>query len=211
MTRRAKPENDIHGAPEPANAPGPTAKATEQPDPSPAGSADDAAAIIARLEADNAALKDRLLRALAETENVRRRAERELNDARQYAVAKFAGDMLGVADNIERAIANVPAQVREGDEAVRTLIEGVELTEKELLRSLERHGVRKLDPLGERFDPNFHEALFEVLDPSVPSGTVSKVIGAGYSIGTRSLRPARVGVSSGGPRQPAESGAGRQP
>ncbi|MGJ4859677.1 nucleotide exchange factor GrpE [Labrys sp. La1] len=211
MTRRAKPENDIHGAPEPTNAPGPTAKATEQSDPSPAGSADDAAAIIARLEADNAALKDRLLRALAETENVRRRAERELNDARQYAVAKFAGDMLGVADNIERAIANVPAQVREGDEAVRTLIEGVELTEKELLRSLERHGVRKLDPLGERFDPNFHEALFEVLDPSVPSGTVSKVIGAGYSIGTRSLRPARVGVSSGGPRQPAESGVGRQP
>jgi molecular chaperone GrpE len=205
MTRRAKPENDIHGAPEP------TAKATEQADPSPVGSADDAAAIIARLEADNAALKDRLLRALAETENVRRRAERELNDARQYAVAKFAGDMLGVADNIERAIANVPAQVREGDDAVRTLIEGVELTEKELLRSLERHGVRKLDPLGERFDPNFHEALFEVPDPSVPSGTVSKVIGAGYSIGTRSLRPARVGVSSGGPRQPAEPGAGRQP
>lgn len=211
MTRRAKPENDIHGSPEPANASEPTAKATDRGDPSAAGPAEDAAAVIARLETDNAALKDRLLRALAETENVRRRAERDLNDARQYAIAKFAGDMLAVADNIERAIANVPAQAREGDEAVRTLIEGVELTEKELLRALERHGVRKLDPLGERFDPNFHEAMFEVPDPSVPSGTVSKVVDAGYSIGARSLRPARVGVSSGGPRQPAEPGAGRQP
>jgi molecular chaperone GrpE len=129
---------------------------------------------------------------------VRRRAERDLNDMRQYAVANFAGDMLKVADNMERAIASVPAQLRESEGPVRALIEGVELTEKEMLHALEKHGVKKLDPVGERFDPNFHEALFAVPDPSVPNGTVSQVVEAGYSIGSRSLRPAKVGVTRGG-------------
>jgi molecular chaperone GrpE len=152
---------------------------------------------LSKLEAENVELKDRLLRALAETENVRRRAERDLSDMRQYAVAKFAGDMLSVADNMERAIASIPAQVRESDGPVRALIEGVELTEKELLQALEKHGVKKLSPVGQRFDPNFHEALFAVPDPSVPNGTVSKVVEAGYSIGSRSLRPAKVGVTRG--------------
>ena len=156
---------------------------------------------FARLETENADLKDRLLRALADAENTRRRAERDLNDARQYAVTKFAGDMVNVADNLERAMANLPDELRQGTAAVRTFVEGVELTEKELLRALEKHGVKKLEPAGSRFDPNFHEAMFQVQDPSVPSGTVTTVLQPGYSIGTRSLRPAKVGVASGGPRQ----------
>ena len=156
--------------------------------------------VLTKLQAENADLKDRLLRTMAEVENVRRRGEREVGDTRQYAIAKFAGDMLGIADNMERALANVPAEARESDAAVKTLVEGVELTEKELLRSLERHGVKKLDPKGERFDPNFHQAIFEVPDPSVPNGTVAQVVQVGYSIGTRVLRPAMVGVARGGPK-----------
>lgn len=155
-------------------------------------------AALAELQSENAALKDRLLRALAETENVRRRAERDLGDMRQYAVAKFAADLLPVADNLERAIASVPAETLRDDGIVKALLEGVELTEKELLRALERHGVTKLLPVGERFDPNFHEALFEVPDPTVPDGTVSRIVEPGYSIGTRPLRPAKVGVARGG-------------
>lgn len=151
---------------------------------------------LARLEAENADLKDRLLRALAEIENVRRRAERDLNDMRQYAVAKFAGDMLSVADNMERAIASIPEEARKSEVAIRTLIAGVELTEKAMLQALKKHGVKKLMPVGERFDPNFHEALFEVPDPTLPPGTVSKVVEPGYSIGTRPLRPAKVGIAA---------------
>ncbi|HMN70549.1 MAG TPA: nucleotide exchange factor GrpE [Rhodoblastus sp.] len=173
-----------------------------------------------RLRKENADLKDRLLRALAEVENTRRRAERDLSDARRYAITQFASDMLPAADNLERAIASIPAQAREGDKAVRTLIQGVELTERELLRSLEKHGVEKLDPMGARFDPNFHEAMFETPDASVPSGTVTTVVQPGYAIGSRALRPAKVGVSRGGPRigvappldepgHPPKNGAGR--
>ncbi|MDT3379842.1 nucleotide exchange factor GrpE [Labrys neptuniae] len=166
---------------------------------------DNAFEVLTKLQAENAELKDRVLRAMAEIENVRRRGERELNDARQYAIAKFAGDMLGVADNMERALASVPAEARETDAAVKALMEGVELTEKEMLRSLEKHGVRKLDPKGERFDPNFHQAMFEIPDPSVPNGTVAQVVQVGYSIGSRVLRPAMVGVARGGPKQAAEA------
>ncbi|MGY3584086.1 molecular chaperone GrpE [Bradyrhizobium sp. USDA 4341] len=173
--------------------------------PDPGGAADSGGAAASdpssedhtQLLAENAELKDRLLRALAEVENTRRRAERDLDNMRQYAITKFAGDMLIVADNLERAIASIPASVREPEAALRTLVEGVGLTEKELLRALEKHGIRKLDPVGERFDPNLHEALFEVPDPSVPRGTVMKVLQPGYAIGSRALRPAKVGIASG--------------
>lgn len=154
---------------------------------------------LERLEADNKSLQDRLLRALAETENVRRRAERDVNDARQYAVTQFARDITKVADNLERAISSIPEEIGHGNGPVRTLIEGVELTEKELLRTLEKHGVTKLNPAGEAFDPNFHEAMFETEDPSIPHGTVTMVAEPGYTIGTRPLRPAKVAVSRGGP------------
>jgi molecular chaperone GrpE len=167
---------------------------------------DNAFEVLTKLQAENAELKDKLLRTLAEVENVRRRGEREVNDTRQYAVAKFAGDMLDVADNMARALANTPAEAKESDAAVKTLVEGVELTEKAMLRALEKHGVKKLDPKGERFDPNFHQAIFEVPDPSVPNGTVAQVVQVGYSIGTRVLRPAMVGVARGGPKVAAAEG-----
>lgn len=160
---------------------------------------------LERLEAENKSLQDRLLRALAETENVRRRAERDLNDARQYAVTQFARDMTKVADNLERAIGSIPDEVRRHQGPVKTLIEGVELTGKELLRALEKHGVAKLHPQGEAFDPNFHEAMFETDDPSVPHGTVTMVAEPGYAIGTRPLRPAKVAVSRGGPARGGEN------
>jgi molecular chaperone GrpE len=160
---------------------------------------------ITSLEAENKELQDRLLRALAETENVRKRSERDVSNARQYAVTEFARDMASVADNLDRAVSAIPDDVRRDEGPIKTLIEGVELTEKELLRSLEKHGVRKLNPAGEAFDPNFHEAIFETEDPSVPHGTVTLVAEPGYSIGARPLRPAKVGVSRGGPARGPQS------
>lgn len=152
---------------------------------------------VTKLESEVAGLKDRLLRALAEVENVRRRAERDVSDARQFAVSNFARDMINVADNLKRAISSVSEAAIGRDDALKTLVEGVGLTEKEMLRSLERHGVKKIDPAGERFDPNFHEAMFEMPDPKTPAGNVAQVISPGYAIGSRALRPAKVGVSSG--------------
>ena len=136
-----------------------------------------------------AELKDKLLRTLAEVENIRRRTEREVADARSYAISKFAGDMLGVADNMGRALAALPAEARDSaDATVKALLDGAELTEREMLRALEKHGVKRLDPKGEKFDPNFHQAIFEVPDPAVPAGTVAQVVQVGYSIGDRVLR-----------------------
>ena len=158
----------------------------------------DPVAVLAREAAD---LKDRLLRTLAEMENLRRRTEREVADAKTYGIANFARDMLGVADNLRRALDHLPAEARESaDAALKGLIEGVEVTERDFLSRLTRHGVKKLEPQGERFDPNLHEALFEVPDESVPAGTVAQVIESGYTIGDRVLRPAKVGVSKGGPK-----------
>ncbi len=161
---------------------------------------------VAALEAEIKSVQDRLLRALAETENVRRRAERDVGDAKQYAVTQFARDMTRVADNLERAITSIPEELRHVEGPVKTLIEGVELTGKELLRSLEKHGVTKLDPKGEAFDPNFHEAMFEAEDPDVPHGTVTMVAEPGYAIGSRPLRPAKVAVSRGGPPRKPQQG-----
>jgi molecular chaperone GrpE len=155
---------------------------------------------IAMLEAEKADLKDKLLRTLADMENLRRRTERETADARAYAVTNFARDMLTVADNIRRALESTPAEAREGEGALKPLVEGIELTERDFLKSLERHGVKRLDPHGQKFDPNLHQAMFEVPDPSVPSGTVVQVVQTGYVIGDRVLRPALVGVAKGGPK-----------
>jgi molecular chaperone GrpE len=172
-------------------------------DAAPEGAAEQAAAI----EAEVAGLKDQLLRTLADMENLRRRTEREIADARVYAVANFARDVLSVGDNLARALEALPAETREtADTAVRALFEGVEMTERELLKTLEKHGVRKVDPAGEKFDPNFHQAMFEVPNPEVPSGTVVQVMQAGYKIGERVLRPALVGVGRGGPKvQPQQA------
>jgi molecular chaperone GrpE len=157
------------------------------------------------LEAEIKSLQDRLLRALAEAENVRRRAERDVSDAKQYAVTQFARDMTRVADNLDRAMTSIPEELRRDEGPVKMLIEGVELTGKELLRSLEKHGVTRLDPQGKAFDPNFHEAMFEAEDPTVPHGTVTMVAEPGYAIGARPLRPAKVAVSRGGPPRKPQS------
>jgi molecular chaperone GrpE len=147
---------------------------------------------LAREVAD---LKDKLLRALAEMENLRRRTEREVADARIYAITSFARDLVGVTDNMRRALDMVGLEQRADDSNAKALLEGVELTERELLRVLEKHGVRKLDPRGAKFDPNLHQAMYEVPDDSVPAGTVVDVVQAGYTIGDRVLRPALVAVS----------------
>ncbi|HEY8581158.1 MAG TPA: nucleotide exchange factor GrpE [Beijerinckiaceae bacterium] len=154
-------------------------------------------AVVEKLNAENAELKDRMLRTLAEMENLRRRTEREVADARTYGVTNFARDMLALADNLRRAIESAPA---DADGPLKTLVEGLELTERDFLSRLQRFGVRKLEPQGQRFDPNMHEALFELPDPSVPANTVVQVVEAGYAIGERCLRPAKVGVSRGGPK-----------
>ena len=158
-------------------------------------------AVLEALNAENMALKDKNLRTLAEMENLRRRTEREISDGRAYAVTKFAGDMLNVADNVARALAAIPAEARAGaDGAFKALIEGIEVTERDLHAALARHNVRQLEPEGKKFDPNFHQAIYEIPDESVPSGTVKQVMQTGWSIGERVLRPAMVGVSKGGPK-----------
>jgi molecular chaperone GrpE len=169
---------------------------------------------VAEAAREAADLKDRLLRSLAEMENLRRRTERQVDDARVYGIANFARDVLGVGDNMRRALEAVTPELREtADTGVKALIEGVELTERELLRVLEKHGVKKLEPLGGKFDPNLHQAMYEVPDPSVPAGTVAQVMQAGYTIGDRVLRPAMVAVTKGGPKAaaaPANDNAGEQ-
>ncbi|WP_306117261.1 MULTISPECIES: nucleotide exchange factor GrpE [unclassified Roseitalea] len=158
---------------------------------------------IAAIQAENADMKDRLLRLAADMENLRRRTQREVADAKAFSIANFARDMLGVSDNLRRAIEAVTDEQREGaDETLKQLLEGVELTEKSMLATMQRHGVKQLEPEGEKFDPNFHQAMFEVPNPDVPSGTVVQVVQAGYSIGDRVLRPAMVGIAKGGPKEP---------
>jgi molecular chaperone GrpE len=146
------------------------------------------------LEAQVADLTDRLMRAAAETENVRKRAEREREEIRKYAMSRFAEDMLGVADNMARALEAVDDELRK-DESLKGLIDGVDLTAKELAAVLERHGIVAVDPKGQKFDPNLHQAMFEVDDPDAEPGTVVQVLRTGYTIGDRLLRPAMVGVA----------------
>jgi len=159
---------------------------------------------IAEVETELADHKDRLLRALAETENVRRRAQREREDASKYAVAGFAKDLLSAVDNLRRAIESLPeSEVK--DERTRGLLDGVAATERELLGAFERHGIRRIDPKGERFDHNLHQAIFEAERPDQPSGSVIEVLQPGYVLHDRLLRPAMVGVAKGGqkPVEPA--------
>ncbi|SEQ55298.1 molecular chaperone GrpE [Faunimonas pinastri] len=169
---------------------------------------DDFAGEIARLEAEKADLTDRLVRTVAEMENLRRRTERDVADARRYAVTKFAGDMLTVGDNLRRALEALPADTRSAaDEGLKALLDGVEMTARELDRTLAKHGIQVIAAEGERFDPNRHQAMFEIPNADVPNGTVMQVMQAGYTIGDRVLRAAMVGVSRGGPKADAAGGA----
>lgn len=156
---------------------------------------------VEALRAENADLRDRFLRMAAEMENLRRRTERDVKDSKSYSVASFARDMLAVSDNLRRALDAVPLDERAAaDQTLTTLLEGVDLTERAMLSALERHGIKKIDAEGEKFDPNFHQAMFEIPNQEVPNNTVLQVVQAGFTIGDRVLRPAMVGVSKGGPK-----------
>jgi molecular chaperone GrpE len=176
----------------------PDAAAPDTPETPEAQAAPDPAAALAKEAAD---LKDRLLRTLAEMENLRRRTDKEVADARIYGVTNFARDILAVADNMERALKALDDEIREkADAGVKALLDGVELTERELIKVMEKHGISRLEPQGQKFDPNLHQAMFEIPDASVPAGTVVQVVQPGYKIGERVLRPALVGISKGGPK-----------
>lgn len=172
-----------------------TSAAAETVNPATEAGADPAR--VAQLEAEVASLKDQVLRALAETENVRRRAEREREDTAKYAVAKFAKDLLAVADNLRRAVEAVGPDVRESNQAVGNLLTGVEATERQLLAAFDRAGIAKVEALGAPADPNFHQIMMELENTGKPAGTVVQVLQAGYTIHGRLLREAIVGVAKG--------------
>jgi molecular chaperone GrpE len=184
----------------------PSDDAAERPDEAAAPAPADEKKIAELVEAlarESAEYKDKMLRTLAEMENLRRRTEREVADARTYGIAAFARDVLGVADNMNRALQTLDAEQTDAEAGAKAFVEGVQLTERDLLKTLEKHGVKKFEPQGERFDPNLHQAMYEVADPSVPAGTVAQVVQAGYMIGERVLRPALVAVTKGGPKTAA--------
>jgi molecular chaperone GrpE len=155
---------------------------------------------VEALAKENAELKDRVLRLAAEMENLRKRMAREVEDTRAYAITKFARDMLTATDSLSRALLVLPAETRDTAEGpLKSLIEGIDLTEREMQRLLAVHGVKPIEAEGQKFDPHRHQAMFEVPDPSRPEGTVVQVVQTGYAIGDRVLRPAMVGVAKGGP------------
>jgi len=155
------------------------------------------------LEATVADLNDKLLRALAETENIRRRAVRDKEDASKYAISNFARDMLALSDNLHRAMDSVDPETRQKDAAVEQIMVGLEMTAREVNNAFERYGIKVIEAMGEKFDHNLHEALFEMDDASKPPGTVVQVVETGYVLKDRLLRPAKVGVSKGGAKETA--------
>ena len=162
---------------------------------------------VEALAKENADLKDRLLRLAAEMENVRKRMTREIEDTRSYAITKFARDMLTATDSLSRALIVLPAETRDtADGPLKSLIDGIELTEREMQRLLAVHGVKPIEAEGQKFDPHKHQAMFEVPDPTRPEGTVVQVVQTGYAIGDRVLRPAMVGVAKGGGQPAAPTG-----
>lgn len=208
------PENDIPGDATEANAKGsddaaapgvadgaaedaaqPAADGPEVTETAGADAGPDAPSVI---ETELAETRDRLLRALAETENVRRRASRDVENASKRAIAGFAREMVVVADNLSRALSSVDSEKFATDPAVKSMLEGVEMTAREMQNAFSRNGIKKIDPLGERFDPQHHEAMFEFEDPSKPAGTVGQVMEPGYTLHDQPLRPAKVGVTKGG-------------
>ncbi|WP_119677329.1 nucleotide exchange factor GrpE [Indioceanicola profundi] len=162
---------------------------------------------VAELEGEVAKLKDQLLRALAEQENIRRRTEREREDTAKYAISKFAKDLLGVADNLRRAVESVPEEQRQSNDAVNSLLTGVEATERQLTAAFERAGIAKMDALDKPADPNFHQIMMEIEGTGKPAGTVVQVLQPGYTIAGRLLREAIVGVSKGGDQPKVDTSA----
>lgn len=172
----------------------------------------DIASVILAAQEESAKLKDRLLRATAEMENLRKRTQREVGDARSYAIADFARDMLNATDNLDRALSTIPDEIRQHeDPAIKTLIEGIEMTGREMQRLMQKHGVKPIIAEGEKFNPHKHQAMFEVPDASIPPGIVVQVVQTGFEIGERVLRPAMVGVSKGGQKPVAPSSVKIEP
>jgi len=161
----------------------------------------DPVARIQELEAELADCNDKLMRALAETENVRRRAQRDREDAKKFAVSAFSREILSVADNMSRAMAAIDEKFRENNSEVEPLLVGLEMAEREMMATLEKFGIKRIDAEGSKFDHNLHEAMFEYEDKEKPAGTVTQVLETGYTIHDRLLRPAKVGVTKGGPKQ----------
>jgi molecular chaperone GrpE len=162
---------------------------------------------VATLEGRIADLTDRLLRAHAEMDNLRKRTERDKEDTAKYAITRFARDVLSVGDNLQRAITAVPAGAAEEDVALKALIDGVSMTEREFMNALERNGVKRIDPAGDPFNPHAHQAMTEIENPDVPPGTIVQVYAPGYELGDRVLRPAMVVVAKGGAKPQDQSAA----
>lgn len=199
-----QPNNPDHDLNTPAQNDAP--EAVETPQAQDNAPADNGASRLAELEAENARLKDHMLRALAESENIRKRALKEREDAGKFAISGFARDLLDVADNFRRALDAIPEDARTGETPLfKTLIDGIEAVERTLLRTFEKHGIHKLEPIGEPFDPNFHEVMFEAPMPGKAPGTVIQLIDPGYVLNDRLLRPARVGVAKSGGEGPESS------
>ncbi|MET3589011.1 molecular chaperone GrpE [Bartonella silvatica] len=158
---------------------------------------------LASLQEENKELKDQLLRLAADMENLRRRTARDVADAKAYSIANFARDMLSVSDNLNRALEAIPEGEKENDSGLKMLAEGVEMTERAMMAALERHGVQRIYPEGQKFDPHFHQAMFEIPNSDMPDNTVQQVVQAGYIIGERVLRPAIVGVAKAGTKEPS--------
>ena len=201
MTAKPKKKTETEAVPESADDAAPAAE-VEPEDAAPAAEVEPEDVDVEEAPAETldpaeeiAALNDRLLRTLAEGENLRRRAQREREETAKYAITGFARAVLTVADNLRRALDSLPTEARDGDEALKSFIEGVELTERELGSILERHGIIVVDPLGEKFDHNLHEAMFEVPTNDSQPGTVVQVLEVGYTLNGRLLRAARVGVA----------------
>lgn len=167
----------------------------EAPAPEEAPSATNETQRIAELEEQTATLKDQLLRAVAETDNVRKRAQRDQEESSKYAITAFARDLVSVLENLKRASASIPPEAREQNPQLKTLAEGVDLTLKELVSVFEKYGIRRIDPLGEKFDHNLHQAVTQIENSAVPPGHVAQVLQAGYVMHDRLLRPAMVGVA----------------
>lgn len=188
---------------DPQNAPLPETPENDPLSPEPvADAAPEAAPVdrVAELEAEVARLKDHILRALADADNTRKRAVKEREDATKFAITGFARDMLEIADNFRRAIDSVPDEVKNGnDPLVTNILAGIDAIERGLLKTFEKHGIRKIEPMGQIFDPNFHEVMFEAPMPGKPAGTIIQLLEPGYTLNDRLLRPARVGVAKAEP------------
>lgn len=185
-----------------AQGPGPEAAGAPKGAPDPAQEAARLAAEVDTLQGQIADLTDRLLRAHAEMDNLRKRAEREREETAKYAISKFAREVVAVADNFERAIQAVPAGAAEQDAVLKSLVDGVSMTEREFLNVLERNGVKRINPKGEQFNPHHHQAMMEMQNTEVAPGTILEVFQCGYFIEDRVLRPAMVVVAKGGPKPP---------